>query len=464
MNKLDDLPTEILSLVLQYIDIRDQTNCTLVNKQFHTLTNPLIWRCLILDPPISDKVTTTILHSTSPALGRHVRCLLYFVPFDSQAFLSLLECLPLLEILNVPGFTRRNIEDDVMQHIPRFCPQLKVLFLNKVDIGQRTLTSLAHHCHQLNLISFSKGCSLPANTFAMLGTSCPFLHDIYVELDAMDGINDDDDNNEDTANAAALDLTRCHRLRRLSLTKVPTYFARHLLTLAAAPAPASTTGPVWPQLVTLALHADVDDSHVIPFIQTHPILKTLELKQATTLTDATLDAIATGLPEITKVGFKYSCNLTDHGIHRLVRRCPPSLMLVGIKGCRIKPTLFANILGKDYSYRMKTYSTHYSFLTYLHTLDPLVLNNIRQLDDSTAAAVSAASAAATSAPLNNEQPLLLQVNNEDENGRRSHNQHQHHHHDDEWGEHDDFDLEDELEDPNDVDEYYDDDSESDFSW
>ncbi|CAO3601120.1 unnamed protein product [Absidia cylindrospora] len=232
---------------------------------------------------------------------------------------------------------------------------------------------ISHHCHRLTLISFSRGCTFPANTFELLGATCP-LQDIYVELDGMHDISDEDQHT--AADKTALDLTRCHQLKRLSLSKAPTYFARRLLTLS------SSSSSVWPQLVTLVLHADVDDSHVIPLIKTHPNIKTLEFKKATALTDATLDAIATYLPTtITKLGFKYSRNLTARGIYQLVRRCSPRLTLVGIKGCQIKPTLFADVLGNDYPKRMENYSTLPYYCAYLHTLDQHVLDNIRRSEE-----------------------------------------------------------------------------------
>ncbi|CAO3601123.1 unnamed protein product [Absidia cylindrospora] len=189
--------------------------------------------------------------------------------------------------------------------------------------------------------------------------TCP-LEKIGIDMNVM--MADINDENHTLSEMAAMDVTRFRRLKQLSLYTTPTYFAQHLITLAS-----STKTMCWPQLTSLDLDADIDDR------------QTLKLKNATTLTDATLDAIVTYLPNITELGFKYSKHLTAKGVHRLVHGCD-ALTVVALKGCRIKVTPFLVALGNDYVERMQDYSMGYDHLYYLHTLDQQALDRMRRLD------------------------------------------------------------------------------------
>ncbi|CAO3601119.1 unnamed protein product [Absidia cylindrospora] len=331
MTNLGDLPVEILSLIIRHLENRDRHSCTLVNKRFHTVANPILWALLmVFHEPEFVNWRSTITHSNR-ALGQHVRALGVLVPVKSRSLLSFLKRLPLLQRLLIyrHGSTGRNIPDTIFQQVPRLCPHLKSLVVHKIDIGQ-----------------------------------------VAFETNAMNDIHQD----HALADKVAMDLTRLHQLKKLSIGEVPTYFARQLLTFAAK--------VVWPRLVTFKLDADVDDTHMIPFIQTHPGLTTLELKCAKHLTDATLDAMPN---TITELDIKFSRQLTTSGILRLIRRCGPSFTSVALRGCRIDATPFLDALDgdDDHVYRRQEYSEvtgNSSEHTYLDTLDRHALDNIRRLE------------------------------------------------------------------------------------
>ncbi|CAO3601121.1 unnamed protein product [Absidia cylindrospora] len=367
MTGLGNLPTELLSLILEYVDNCDRKSCALLNKRFHAVTNPFLWRALrLFNYRKYIKVRSIIKHSKY-TLGQHVRTLLLFVPFKHCALLPFLNHLPLLEILGLPGTSEGNIPDTIFRHVPRLCPHLKTLFVSKINFGQDTLEALARHCYQLKNISLLNRCPLPANTFRLLAANCP-LERITVEMSDMIDLQ------HTSADAVALDLTRFDRLTELCLFSPPLHFTRRLITVASS-------NVVWPHLTSLELDGDLHDSHIVPFIKTHRNLQVLGFKNATSITDATLDAIATYLPTtITDLTCKYSRKLTGPGVHRLVRRCSSSLACVGLKGCRIKATPFLDALGDDYVKRMENYSENYDHVSYLHTLDQHALDNLRQLD------------------------------------------------------------------------------------
>ncbi|CAO3601118.1 unnamed protein product [Absidia cylindrospora] len=326
-NNLGDFPVEILSLIVEYVCPSDQKKCALVNKRFHAVTNPFLWRTFMLTDEIKcAKLLSTIIQSKH-GLGRHIRRLAYHVPFKTQSFLSFMEQLPLLEELKFHGMIVGQVADAVFQHVPRYCPQLKALTLSKVDVGPLTLCAIANHCSKLLLLNLQNVVTLPANTFELLAP-CPLTH-LILELDAMDGIEDD----HALAEKAALDVTQLRTLKQVSLYNAPNHFAQQLMTLASSP-------DVLPQMTCLELDGDFNDQQIIAFIKAHPGLTVMQLKHASGLTNATLEAIPTYLPKVTTLSFKYSKKLTAYGVYRLVNRCT-TMTLLGLKGCRIKSQLLS---------------------------------------------------------------------------------------------------------------------------
>ncbi|CAO3588583.1 unnamed protein product [Absidia cylindrospora] len=82
--------------------------------------------------------------------------------------------------------------------------------------------------------------------------------------------------------------------------------------------------------------------NLIPFIETHPGLKELELREAS-LTDVTLDAIHTHLPDVRKLIVSSNPALTSQGIRRVVWHCR-SLTMLSFKWCGMTAEQFPELV------------------------------------------------------------------------------------------------------------------------
>ncbi|CAO3588940.1 unnamed protein product [Absidia cylindrospora] len=195
-----------------------------------------------------------------------------------------------------------------------------------------TMDALGQHCHQLTEIILNGCTGLGPDTFSAL-TRCPLQHlamyylgpglatakpvmdftlaGNFDELTHLTLYDDQDDNNN---------------------------FIHRLLSSAKA----------WPRMTSLTISSYRPHGHVpglVPFLQSHPGTKNLDLKNGR-YDDALLNAIADTVPQLTHVILARSENITHRSVRRLVQQCPV-LRSVTLTGCQISAASFPEATNKS---------------------------------------------------------------------------------------------------------------------
>lgn len=85
----------------------------------------------------------------------------------------------------------------------------------------------------------------------------------------------------------------------------------------------TTTAPCWPDLKTFSLDScnDIDNASFICFINAHSHLQFLSLENPTTLTDASLDAMAVSLHDLRECFLGGMNGISSGGVRRLIQKC-----------------------------------------------------------------------------------------------------------------------------------------------
>ncbi|ORZ07142.1 hypothetical protein BCR42DRAFT_456131 [Absidia repens] len=331
MNNLGDLPAEIVTLIVeQLISPQDFYACTLLNKQFYTVTNPFLWHTVVIrNKTVLLKVISGVVEtsSSSAQLGYYIREIEFgsYVSDVSDATLLLLVIhLPCLEHLKIARGNR--ITDASLQYVPQYCPHLQSLCLEDSSMMRRTLEAWGLHCHDLTRLELENCSGVSFYVFHAVA-SCPLeilkITFSVLHLDSRTGTGNEYFN-------AAFVLGGFHRLRHLSIFDAGHHFIQHLIHIHANN---KNDGIVWPDLVDLYLNNcnAIDDRSMITFVQSHPHLQCLGLSE-NTFSDAVLDAMATFLPEMRLLDLRASEHITHRGIRRLVQQCP-SLTFIALHEC-----------------------------------------------------------------------------------------------------------------------------------
>ncbi|SAM02267.1 hypothetical protein [Absidia glauca] len=329
MIHLDQLPVELLSLIVGNVNHKGLFNCALINKRFYAATIPVLWRAPKADDGHSiDRLTRSLVYSLSSIrrhhpviLGHHIRQLDITArdddALDDAGLMFIVDHAHYLEDLTIHPAHR--ITDISIQHLSRHCTQLRKLHLYKATITHRSVHYLGQRCRQLRELGL-KACHelLPI-------TLLPFAE---VPLEHLDLSECRWLTVEDTA----LDLAALDRLVHLELVctrTINTKFIEQLL-------PTSTATTPLPLLTYFAITGwtDISDQVMVPFITSHPRLESLHLLKCG-ITDLTLDTIATHLPTTLHVLALFSCELiTAPAVRRLIRACP-WLVMIDLEQCKL---------------------------------------------------------------------------------------------------------------------------------
>ncbi|CAO3601110.1 unnamed protein product [Absidia cylindrospora] len=379
MTRFDDLPTEIVSLIIQYIkdgpgrrrDDKQLNKCALVNKQFYTATNPLIWKAPVLHSGdhLFNKFLTGLLESQYFS-GQHVQRLNLRALRSDRILLLMMKHLSHLNLLNIVDASR--ITDTSIKQLPTHCPNLTQLHLGKAVINDLSIQILAQHCHHLHILTLNNCPSLTCNLFsALIGTSLTALT-ISVDRSTM---NDWMAPTHEAATAALKHLTRLNRLTRLSITGAPLPFTQLLLTATTNinPDTGKRRHRAWPHLVDFSTDEfgttrAIGDEQLITFIKSRPRLTRFSFAGGR-MTDALLEAIATYLPKIRYLGLINHPELTARAVRRLIQHCP-LLNDMELDGCGF------------FGYQFPEADTDHLDNRYLMALEKDELDDIRRCSDS----------------------------------------------------------------------------------
>ncbi|CAO3601189.1 unnamed protein product [Absidia cylindrospora] len=220
---MNTIPAEIALAIARTTNQKDLHALTLVNRQFHTVATPLLWRLVDIETERKYSQVIRGMRLSNGSLFQHIRSLYIELPMESNtvsAFISLLS--PSLEELNLPNAF--HVTDETLKQLPIQCPQLTSLSLGDASITDQFLVLLGEHCSQLRTIYFDSCVNLSPNLFACLA-ACP-LEKITVIGRPMGGVAVED---TDTARKLALDLVGFRLLTMLILVDVGIEISHQLL-------------------------------------------------------------------------------------------------------------------------------------------------------------------------------------------------------------------------------------------
>ncbi|ORZ07390.1 hypothetical protein BCR42DRAFT_426175 [Absidia repens] len=341
---LRQLPNEILAHIINHVlevvpryafDNRrfaQQQNlyaCTLVNKQFHSIANPLLWQEPVMgfDPTRDLHRLLDCLAVTQQPLGCYVRRLKLKNNFCTDATLLLLMShlrrLETLSIENTAMFTDcAPITSISLQHLPRYCSQLTSLNLVNIILSDATIRAIGQHCRRLDEFAVHSSVGLCDDVFSAL-SNCP-LKRLDLSYDYTKGT---------LTEKMVMDMTHFQDLTDLCLSLFEP--SSLIMTLANNLQHNNTTTTIpWRHLKTIKLDLcdDIDDATFICFVKAHPHLQAIRLKQAT-LTDASLDAIAMSLRDLRQLTLVRVHGISSYGVRRLIQSCQ-GLVLVQFLKCK----------------------------------------------------------------------------------------------------------------------------------
>ncbi|ORZ11602.1 hypothetical protein BCR42DRAFT_421405 [Absidia repens] len=308
---------------------RDLHACTLVNKQFYFVANPVLWQETVLDTNRTRlQRLLDCLAATERRLGHYIRRLdLNNASCTDSELLLLTKHIRRLETLSIKNvdftYTSSRITSTGLQHLPQDCPELTSLKLLDFHLSEATICAIGQHCPQLTEFTL---CSIPDLNDDMLSalSSCP-LKSLSLSFDR---------NRRPLSEKMVMDMTRFRDLTHLSLSffepsGLIMTLANNLqrnngstTTTTTTTKTTTTTMVPWPHLKTLSLDrcGDIDDATFISFIQSHPHLHLLRL-EGTTLSDACLDAIPATLRDLRELFFESIDGISARGVRRFIQNC-----------------------------------------------------------------------------------------------------------------------------------------------
>ncbi|CAO3593728.1 unnamed protein product [Absidia cylindrospora] len=311
---------------------RDLHACSLVNKQFHEVTNPLLWRAPKLDNDLAlNRLITYLIDAESPShLTNQIRSLtLHGEHWTDTYLLLLLPYIRHLETLNIGDSTNKDnitkITNESLKHLPRHCRRLEELDVSRCYLSKSFYLELGQHCHQLRALALEHCPNLPPDIFKLLDAcllDCVYLDYQYPPLGKLYG-------------ELVTDMARLDRLNSLTMKGLDAANTKQLV------AQNTTT---WPYLYRLHLdHCDMlDDTTLIPFLRSHPELYNIDLSSGSSIvgvTDATLDAMTEHLPDLDYLSLTNVSNTSPEAIRRLVRGALKLTTLALENSCNLADTV-----------------------------------------------------------------------------------------------------------------------------
>ncbi|ORZ05648.1 hypothetical protein BCR42DRAFT_473978 [Absidia repens] len=337
MNHLNHLPYELISSILSYVDKQDLFTCSLVDKSFYKATLLLLWQELEIDTQDTLHTMTRILEasasscsSSATVLGELVRSVTIKAKLSDDDLLAFIKHVPLITDLSLNYAT--YISDDSFVQVAGLVPHLTHLYIWGAVITQRSMEAIGHCPLQQLTLVFCE--DLESNMFASLTRCSSTLTLLNIRQCSLHGLE-----TPDTAQQAVANVMALHHLTSLQIY-CHTYDYSPFITALFVDLPSRAP---WPELTSLYLGTchNVTDSMAIALLQAQPKLTHVGLVESQ-ITDKTLDAIATYLPEVVEINVKWNDGITPDGIHRLVKTCR-KLEAVGCDSCEIYPHHFPEL-------------------------------------------------------------------------------------------------------------------------
>ncbi|CAO3593675.1 unnamed protein product [Absidia cylindrospora] len=375
------IPSSVLKLVADYIDIKDMHACTLTNKAFYAATNPLLWEEAYLQTFRQGRLFLRCLCSAKNSVGQHVRMLRLDARNDlrwtDDELVRCLQHCPDLEVLTL--FFMEYITDAGFLHVPRLCPKINHLSLCHVSgLTDASFQLIGQHCHQLKRLYMFDNNHISKNTFATLA-GCTLLKDVSLVFPIEPLFQH--------PRIVLRDLAQFRHLTDVLFQFPPRVFLRQFLSMT------------WPRLENVGIvgyedtETNANDDLLVKFLRTHRGLKTLRLPMARFSRQWLVAITALRHPGITHLNlagynmifpvFVFSATgggdgrvVTAGSIRRLVRRWP-ALKCVSLDGCMIRLQHFPEM---DKGCMISNNPSFWQFPSkqYLAKLNHITINKIRQ--------------------------------------------------------------------------------------
>ncbi|ORZ07181.1 hypothetical protein BCR42DRAFT_426469 [Absidia repens] len=337
MINLGEFPVEIISLIVKNVDEDDLYTCALVNKLFYETANPLLWQTPNVDhESVFTQVITGMLHSSSQKLGQYIQHLEFGFPITEALFLLFMKHTPNVEKLAI--HIGEYISDTTFEHLPRLCPQLTCIHIRYGSITPQSINTIAQHYPKLEGLQLVDCDRLTprGGCFGTLFKACPLLEELYIDVGAMDGMDDGYLGGGSRLNTPLVDqflseLALLKDVKRLTFRECPAYFSKQLLIQISNPQKVR-----WSNLELFCLERcnNINNKIAIDFIKTHPELKQLVF-QTSRFTDAVLDAMVKYLPGLLSMDVSNNLTITPKGVRQFIRQCPQLKCMI-VQACSLK--------------------------------------------------------------------------------------------------------------------------------
>ncbi|CAO3601112.1 unnamed protein product [Absidia cylindrospora] len=120
MDKLGQLPGEIILLIIDHIPDRDLYTCALINKAFYVTANPLLWRAPALENENTAHTFINCIMKAQNFVGQHIRSLKLYSKWTHADLLVLTLYVGQLEELCI--FAGDWITDASLMYLAKDCP------------------------------------------------------------------------------------------------------------------------------------------------------------------------------------------------------------------------------------------------------------------------------------------------------------------------------------------------------
>ncbi|CAO3601074.1 unnamed protein product [Absidia cylindrospora] len=158
-------------IVSQLTSQHDLYNCTLINKGFHQVANPLLWHTPdIKDDHAAERFATffepsSAHHHHPEDLGQFVRSLSLDSPlWTDKRFLTVMQYLPALERLTMVCTSTTDIS---LQRLPHLCPHLASLELYHDRVNVLAMDEIGRYCRELRHLTLNHCYHLGPDTFSV---------------------------------------------------------------------------------------------------------------------------------------------------------------------------------------------------------------------------------------------------------------------------------------------------------
>ncbi|ORZ05376.1 hypothetical protein BCR42DRAFT_428168 [Absidia repens] len=364
---MDHVPAEIISSIIEHIDEQnDLLSCSLVNQCFYKATIPFLWRFIVEgehamwdEDQEKVKFLDCLMQQPPHPMANYVQEIELFSQWTDTEFVQLMSLIgPQVESVYISS--SEAMSDTSFQQLGCFWPNVTALYARRHSATQASMIALARQCPRLRILQLGYCPALSPRTLAPFVEAGCQLEE--VALEAAGGGSHHVWNEQIIVH----DLIQFPLLTSIWFDGSSPQVTEAILT---------TNEHAWPQLTTLRLEnigqQVGDDRRLIPFIQAHPRLTDITLTN-TNMTDATVDAITTSLPDVRRVILCQNTHISANSIRRLVRRRGLNLSMVDFKGCNITLAHFPEACD----------NANNCDATYLHrgTIDKITAQNDSQED------------------------------------------------------------------------------------